>query len=79
MGRVGGPSRQPVAVGAALIRITAKKDGFRRAGMTHAGTREYPDGAFTAEALAALKAEPMLVIEEIPDAGEPKPTTRKKD
>ena len=62
-----------------MIRITAKKDGFRRAGMTHAGTREYPDGAFTAEALAALKAEPMLVIEEIPDAGEPKPTTRKKD
>lgn len=47
--------------------------------MTHAGTREYPDGTFTAEALAALKAEPMLVIEEIPDAGEPKPATRKKD
>lgn len=78
MGRVGGTSRQPVAVGDAMIRITAKKDGFRRAGMTHAGTREYPDGTFTAEALAALKAEPMLVIEEIPDAGEPKPATRKK-
>ena len=52
-----------------MIRITAKKDGFRRAGMTHAGTREYPDETFTVEALAALKAEPMLVIEEIPDAG----------
>lgn len=46
--------------------------------MTHAGTREYPDGRFTPQELAALKAEPMLVIEEIPDAGEPKPATRKK-
>ena len=27
-----------------MIRITAKKDGFRRAGISHAGTRDYPDG-----------------------------------
>lgn len=48
-----------------MIRITAKKDGFRRAGMSHAGTRDYPDGRFTPEELAALKAEPMLAVEEI--------------
>ncbi len=67
-----------------MIRITAKKDGFRRAGVSHAGTRDYPDGCFTPEELAALKAEPMLVIEEIPSAGEakapaPEPGGKKKD
>lgn len=48
-----------------MIRITAKKDGFRRAGISHAGTRDYPDGRFTPQELAMLKAEPMLVVEEI--------------
>lgn len=80
MGGLGGTAGQPVAgVGVAMIRITAKKDGFRRAGMAHAGTREYHDGAFTAEVLAVLRAEPMLVVEEISDAREMKPATRKKD
>ena len=49
-----------------MIRITAKKDGFRRAGMAHAGTRDYPEGVFTPREVAALKAEPLLVVEEIP-------------
>lgn len=44
-----------------MIRITAKKDGFRRAGISHAGTRDYPDGRFTPQELAMLKAEPILV------------------
>lgn len=48
-----------------MIRITAKKDGFRRAGISHAGTREYADGRFSLEELAALKAEHLLVVEEI--------------
>ena len=48
-----------------MIRITAKRDGFRRAGMAHHGTREYPDGFFDAEPLASLKAEPMLVVEAV--------------
>lgn len=48
-----------------MIRITAKKDGFRRAGISHAGTRDYPDERFTPQELAMLKAEPMLVVEEI--------------
>ena len=46
-----------------MIRITAKRNGFRRAGMAHYGTQEYPDGFFDAETLASLKAESMLVVE----------------
>jgi hypothetical protein len=49
-----------------MIRITAKQDGFRRAGMAHTKEpKEYPDGKFTREQMAALKAEPMLIVEEI--------------
>ena len=48
-----------------MIRITANRNGFRRAGMAHYGTQEYPDGFFDAETLASLKAEPMLVVEEV--------------
>lgn len=46
-----------------MIRITAKKDGFRRAGIAHAGTRDYPDGRFSPEQLAALQAESLLRVE----------------
>ena len=47
-----------------MIRITAKLDGFRRAGMAHTKEpAEYPDNKFTKEQLAALKAEPMLIVE----------------
>lgn len=47
-----------------MIRITAKQPNFRRAGIAHSVTpTEYPDNHFTAEQLAALKAEPMLVVE----------------
>lgn len=50
------------------IRITSKKDGFRRAGMEHSSTpKEYPNDRFTPEQLAALKAESMLVVEELAD------------
>lgn len=50
-----------------MIRITAKMNGFRRAGIVHAGTREYPDGFFSPEQLEALKKEPMLLVEEWED------------
>lgn len=47
-----------------MIRITAKQDGFRRAGMAHTKEpKEYPDNKFTRDQLAALAAEPMLVVE----------------
>jgi hypothetical protein len=51
-----------------VIRITSKKEGFRRCGMAHSKAAvEYTSGKFTPEELDALKAEPMLVVEDIPD------------
>ena len=47
-----------------MIKITAKRDGFRRCGVAH--TKEatlHPDKRFTADQLELLKAEPMLVVE----------------
>lgn len=52
-----------------MIRITSKSDGFRRAGIAHpAAPTDYPDDAFTKFQLSQLKAEPMLVVEEIKEA-----------
>ncbi|BFR47441.1 hypothetical protein RVX_R27230 [Nitratidesulfovibrio sp. HK-II] len=48
-----------------MIRITSKRDGFRRAGMAHSGTRDYPAGTFTDEQLEALTGDPMLVVDEV--------------
>ncbi|MEW6427324.1 MAG: HI1506-related protein [Thermodesulfobacteriota bacterium] len=46
-----------------MIVITAKQDGFRRCGRPHSKEpTEYQDGHWTAEQLASLKAEPMLVV-----------------
>jgi hypothetical protein len=45
------------------ITITSKKEGFRRAGIAHpAAPTSYPEDAFTPEQLAAIQAEPMLVV-----------------
>ncbi len=47
-----------------MIRITCKKDEFRRCGVNHTKTTtEYLDDRFTAEELELLKNEPMLVVE----------------
>lgn len=52
-----------------MIRITSRRDGFRRAGIAHpAQPTDYPDEAFTGEQLALLQAEPMLTLEFIDDA-----------
>lgn len=64
---------------AQLIRITAKRDGFRRAGLAHPTyPTEHNAHDFTAEQLAALKAEPMLVVETLPDS-KPKQGKGKED
>jgi len=49
-----------------MIRITSKRDGFRRCGVAHpAAPTEYPDDRWSDEELAILEAEPMLVVERI--------------
>lgn len=56
-----------------MIRITSKRDGFRRCGITHpASPVEYPEDHFSKEELKVLKAEPMLIVEEVKE-------TKKKD
>lgn len=65
-----------------MIRITSKLDGFRRSGVAHPATpTDHPDDAFDKAQLAALKAEPMLTVELVPDAPEAKgtKTTGKKE
>jgi len=51
-----------------MIRISAKIDGFRRAGMAHSKTAtDHPDGTFSKEQLKLLQAEPNLVVEILGD------------
>lgn len=46
-----------------VVDITAKRDGFRRAGMKHSDvTQTYPLSQFTKEQLKQLQDEPMLVV-----------------
>ncbi len=55
-----------------MIRITSKKDGFRRAGLAHpAQATDYHDDKFAPEQLAALEAEPMLVVVRLPNPEPP--------
>lgn len=45
------------------ITITAKRDGFRRCGVAHRDVPvTFPDGHFTDEQIAILRAEPALVV-----------------
>jgi hypothetical protein len=49
-----------------MLRIAAKKDGFRRCGVAFpAAGGDYPASAFTADEIGRLKAEPMLVVHEV--------------
>jgi len=51
-----------------MIRITSKQNGFRRCGIAHRDTpKTYPDDWFSAEQLNKLKAEPMLIVDVVPD------------
>ena len=52
-----------------MIRITSKKDGFRRCGVAHPKVAtDHPDGRFSKKQLGLLKSEPMLVVEEVADS-----------
>lgn len=58
---------------AKMIRITARRDGFRRAGMSHPATPvDHPVGTFTKQQFAELMGEPMLVVQEV-EVPDPKP------
>ena len=49
-----------------MIRIRSKQHNFRRCGIPHPKDPvEYPDGRFSAAELKILKAEPMLIVEEV--------------
>ena len=55
-----------------MFKIKSKKAGFRRCGVAHpAELVEYPDSRFSKAEIAALKAEPMLIVEEA-DGEKPK-------
>lgn len=59
------------------LRITARRDGFRRAGIAHpASAVEHPLDTLTTAQIAALRAEPMLIVEDI--AAEDEAGTRAK-
>lgn len=54
------------------IRITSRRNGFRRCGVVHAATPvEYPDDRFSAEELERLIDEPMLIVEVVAGVAEP--------
>lgn len=56
-----------------MIRITSKKDGFRRGGVAHPVTpTEYPDDFFTKKQLQQIKEESMLVVQFVKDKEEKK-------
>lgn len=56
------------------IKITSKRNGFRRCGIEHPDQPViYPDGTFNSEQFKVLKAEPMLIIEEIKEQENVKP------
>jgi len=67
-----------------MIRIKAKRDGFRRAGRAHpARWVEYPDSEFTPEELRMLLSEPMLEVEVVEEekqtvATKKRPSRRRK-
>ena len=47
-----------------MIKITSKKDGFRRCGVVHTKrTQTHDDKRFSDEELAQLSADVMLVVE----------------
>jgi hypothetical protein len=49
-----------------ILRITARRHGFRRAGLAHPAVPvDHPIGELTNEQIEALLAEPMLVVERV--------------
>jgi len=54
-----------------MIRIISRKEGFRRCGVAHTEKpADYEDDRFTEKDLEVLKAEPMLIVQELPNPPE---------
>lgn len=54
-----------------MIRITSKKNGFRRCGVEHPSSPTlYSDDHFTKEQLKQLEDEPMLIVDVLEDQQE---------
>lgn len=47
------------------LRVATKRDGFRRAGIEFTGTTVLPLSELSEEQVEAIKAEPMLVVDEV--------------
>jgi hypothetical protein len=59
--------------------ISRTHEGFRRAGIAHSTKpTHYPIDSFTPEQLAALKAEPQLVVDEV-EVPDPEPADAPAD
>ena len=55
-----------------MIRITSKKDGFRRCGVAHPkSATDHPDNRFTEDQLQILQAEPILVVQVVTGGTDP--------
>lgn len=77
-----GSKKGAEAVKEPTIKITAKVDGFRRAGVVHTGTQIYPFSAFTPDQLKSLVDEPLLVcefIDEKSDKADERPANAQPD
>lgn len=47
------------------LRVTTKRDGFRRAGREWTGTTVVPLSELTGDQVEALQGEPMLIVDEV--------------
>jgi len=62
-----------------MIRITSKKDGFRRCGIAHSKSPvEYDNKRFSKKEMTLLQDEPMLVVEVIADDDQDKNAAERK-
>lgn len=62
----------------AIVRVTTKIEGFRRGGIAHYGTVEYPPDTLTPEQISQLQDEPNLVVDIVSRAVQP-PETENPD
>lgn len=49
------------------LQVVSRKDGFRRGGLVHSGSKVYPKGSLTKVQERQIRDEPMLVCTEVPE------------